>query len=197
MMRIKIKYLFNMIEVTLAIGILAVGATAVMALFPLGFNKNKESMGQNYISEEASSLLAYIASVAINPDPNGDGSETGWELLFTGSSPAIPIEKTISDDNPDTTGDWGNSITGNIYYVPEYNPNSGHSIKGVYGLKVTNNNVESFTGKASIWRGSVGSISNNISIGVFMEISWPVNRPYNTRKKNYYYVELFNYNNPM
>ena len=48
-MKYKVLKLFNMIELTLAIGILAIGSTAVLALFPIGVDKNKNSIGEKLL----------------------------------------------------------------------------------------------------------------------------------------------------
>ena len=67
---------FSLIEIALAIGILAVGLTAIMSLLPLGFQETRDSIGENYSSEAADSMLAYIARESFNSD--------SWNELFDG-----------------------------------------------------------------------------------------------------------------
>ena len=169
---------FNLVEIALAIGILAIGVTAIMSLFPLGFQETRDSIGENYASEAADSMLAYIARAAYND----------WSVLDT-----IPTSKP-STSLTSTTG-W-TLLEGNIY-----NPGAD---TGIYGLKVTTGaSTVDFTGEVLLWKSKVQDIraaGEDISelgwtdaVALHLEISWPVELPYAKRKKNTYYFELFNY----
>ncbi len=63
-MKTIMKKWFSMVEVALAIGILAVGAVTVITLFPVGMKQAKDSMGQNYSAIFADDVYAYISSLA-------------------------------------------------------------------------------------------------------------------------------------
>ena len=171
---------FNLIEIALAIGILAVGITAIMSLFPIGFQETRDSIGENYASEIADSTLTYIAREAYK----------SWSVLDN-----IPESKP-SSALTDTSG-W-TKVEGDIY--------STGGGDGVYGLKVTSGggDIVDFTGEVLIWKSKVKNIrvaGENISeldwdkaATLHLEISWPVEKPYAKRRKNTYYFELFNYN---
>jgi hypothetical protein len=171
---------FNLIEIALAIGILAVGLTSIVSLFPIGLQETRDSIGQNYSSETADSMLAYIAREAYND----------WNVLAS-----VPEGKPISSLT-DSSG-WTH-LEGNIY-----GPDAGN---GVYGLKVSsgdNDSITDFAGEVLLWKSKVQNIraaNEDIdeleygdAIALHLEISWPIERNYSQRKKNTFYLELFNY----
>ena len=92
-----------------------------------------------------------------------------------------------------------NEGEGDIYTLLDYP--SGQS--GVYGIKVQTGDVIDFTGNALLWQSAIPTLqisdtalnlSNTSAVGVNLEISWPVEKPYAKRKKTFYYFELFNTN---
>ena len=201
-MKFKIKQFFNMIEVTLAIGILAMGATAVLALFPLGIDRNKSSIGENYCAEAASSLLAYVSSMAIATDGWNDLFGAGGDIPGESSKATIPASSRL-----DNGFSFSNVVSGDVFTVSDNGMNENN---GLYGIKVETFNYDEtslvgtdFTGEALLWYETVGSIGiagndvdidSDIAVKVNLEISWPVTTQYRFRKKNNYTLDLFNYN---
>ena len=178
-MKFKIKQFFNMIEVTLAIGILAMGATAVLVLFPLGMERNKDSIGENYCADAAGDIIAYIESKGIS----------NWNYVL-----AIPIVKKDIRGSSRYKKDFefGNLLAGTIYEADDVDTENNPIDDGIYGINfTTGNEVSDFMGEIQMWRSSV---SSDIAISLNIEISWPVTMRYDIRNKNSYYVELYNYN---
>jgi type II secretory pathway pseudopilin PulG len=173
------KPFFTIIELVIAIGILAIGGTAVLGLFPLGLEQSKDSIGENYCSNAASDIIAYIKTYALADWDN-------FKISLDENKPGIEEAMTAADIET-----WTNMLE---YGISEDIKNIPTADTGVYGLKKETDNIADFTGVAAIWRGNIGSISNNIAMKVFVEISWPATKTYEHRKKNYYYVELYNYN---
>ena len=96
------KKYFNLVEVALSIGILAIGVTAILALFPVGFDRSRQAIGENYCAEAADSLFSYIARDATSDVDN-------WNYLIRSdlASPSIPINKAVfTDDYSVSAGDW-------------------------------------------------------------------------------------------
>ncbi len=181
----KIKR-YNLIEITLSIAILAVGITAIMSLFPLGFNETKDSIAENYSCEAADSMLAFIARESFN--------SSTWNTLFVTDGGEIP------DSRPTSV------LTNTNGWIHEEGDIFSTANNGVFGLKVSSNSGEitDFTGEVLIWKTKVKDIraaGENIAelsyiaaVALHLEISWPIEKPYNERKRNLYYLELFNYN---
>ncbi len=55
------RRMFNLVEITLAIAVVGLGMTAIMALFPVGFTATKQAVAQNYATDAADQFLSYIA----------------------------------------------------------------------------------------------------------------------------------------
>ncbi|MCF7791658.1 MAG: hypothetical protein K9M56_06635 [Victivallales bacterium] len=193
------KKYFSLVEIAIAIGILAIGVTAIMSLFPVGLSRSRGAIGKNYCADAADSLFAYISRAA-------NASTGDWAGIVS----LLPREKV---DIPDTGrlgsdfsfGDTANS-EGDIYYDADDINTSGETVTagdGVYGIKVLTDHVVDFTGEALLWQtdippaqvtGEEVSLSSDEAVGINLEISWPVEKPYSERKKNYYYFELRNSN---
>ena len=178
-MKKNTKKYFNLIELSLAIGILAIGATAVLALFPVGLQFNRDSVGENYCSMAAANFFAYISRRA-------NESSNKWDALFmSGAASLIPPTKPSTEVN--STSDWSQAVGGgdmnNIYFVNDDDP----PIPGVYGIKIETDSVIDFSGEVLIW-----CDANEDTAKLEIEISWPLIRPYLTRNKNYYCLYLYN-----
>ena len=172
---------YNLIEIALSIAILALGLTAIVSLFPLGFQEIGDSIGETYSSLVADSMMAYVSREAYSD----------WNALDT-----IPTSK--SSTVLDNTSGWS-KLEGDIY-----DPGEGN---GIYGLMLTsgsNSSITDFTGEALLWKSkiknlraagvSIAELPYSDATALHLEISWPVEKPYGQRKKNTYYFELFNYN---
>ena len=55
---------FNMIEVVLAMAIIAFGMSSILGLFPVGLNALKSSMADNYCSDSVDQIVGYLKSQA-------------------------------------------------------------------------------------------------------------------------------------
>ena len=172
------KKKYNLIEIALSIAILAIGVTSIVTLFPVGLQQINDSIAENYSSLSSDSMLAYIAREAYSD----------WNILDT-----IPTSKPGSILT--NTNGW-TLLEGDIY---DCNVGSG-----IFGLKIITNNITDFTGEALLWKSQIQNIraggttivalpySN--AVALHLEVSWPVEKPYARRKKNTFYLELFNYN---
>jgi len=184
----KLKF-FNLIEIALALGILGIGLTSVVALFPLGFQEIRDSIGENYSSISADSMFAFLAMEAYSD----------WNTFsdIPTSKPVVPDSSTIASNT------WSNPVdgeNGSIYDL-------GTHEDGIYGIRITsdNGNIIDFSGEVLLWKSKVQDIraaagenitelSYNEAMVLHLEMSWPTEKPYGAREKNTFYFELFNYN---
>jgi len=181
---------FNIIEIVLAIAILAIGITGIMTLFPLGFQEVRYSVGLNYTSEAADSMFAYIARSALGGQ---------WTNLFgdaVGSGADIPTDKpTVAADSTMTPADWTDNPEGDIY-------EPGADNDGIYGIIVRSRDIIDFSAEMLIWKSQITNVTINgndyldlgydEAVGINIEMSWPADKRYDKRKKSSYYFELFN-----
>ncbi|MBS1451745.1 MAG: prepilin-type N-terminal cleavage/methylation domain-containing protein [Lentisphaeria bacterium] len=55
-----IKHGFNMVEVALALAIIAIGISSILVLFPVGANANKAAIANNNLADIAEYMMSYI-----------------------------------------------------------------------------------------------------------------------------------------
>ena len=93
-----------MIEVVLAMGIIAVGMTSIMGLFPVGINASRDAVGYNTSVEMGSNLIAYMRAYASRSPDNFDNLFQGASS-YLGDSSALNYGLTVGDtlDNSMTT----------------------------------------------------------------------------------------------
>ena len=77
-MRKKHLFRFNLIEIILAMGVVAIGMTAVMALLPPALNANRDAAGDVVAAEIASKMIAYIDMQARFVDQ----AKANWNTAF-------------------------------------------------------------------------------------------------------------------
>lgn len=222
-MKTRIKKSFSLIEIALAIGILSLGAIAIITLFPIGINQNRDSIGTNYSSIAADTIFAYLSRETNEPTPQW-GSVMA--TLPTSSATNAPpyIIKPTSVMNSST---WNVPEETIIYTASDIDINNNTVTKGVFGIKIQTGNIIDFTGEALVWRqlyyptpsstayylrdlyvaGYTEDFNTSITstkrlenieaivAGINIEISWPAEKPYAKRNKNRYYFEIFNFNN--
>ena len=179
------KNFFNMVELALAIGIVAVGLTAVVPLVPISMKTGGDTKANYYTSDVADSINAYVSRKLASD----------WNLLI----------QEIPDSKPSPiltdTSNWNASGEGNVYTLAEV---AGID-NGIYGIKMASgdqDNITDITGELLIWRDRIGNttIGENDPVdmgvnklaGISVEVSVPLSKPYNQRNKHRFYFEVFN-----
>lgn len=94
-------HFFNMIEVLLALMVIAVGMTSVLGLFPVGLNASREAIAQNCSADVADQMVTYMRVV-------GESSDDAYNKTFDYDntlSTDLPIYSGTGNLNIQTTGD--------------------------------------------------------------------------------------------
>ena len=68
---------FNMIEIALAMAIIAFGMTSILGLFPVGLNASRNSVAENYSADAVEQFSSYLKSYA-------ESSRANFDKLFGG-----------------------------------------------------------------------------------------------------------------
>lgn len=76
----RIRHCFNMIEITLAIAIMGVGITSLMALIPVGLRSSQESVANNYVPIIADYFMTMIRNRVIHDRTDTAGNYTYTDL---------------------------------------------------------------------------------------------------------------------
>lgn len=197
-----------MIEVTLAIAVVGLGMAGIMALFPVGFQASRDSIGDNYASNAAGQFMSLIARRCNDPtlddplDLADDTSKDFWDenistsgvigtsIPSPGADPSLStFPKSIDSSN--SSGTDLPVLENNIY---------PSSTAGVFRIKTGSSSVADFYATIRIWKSQLtglwifdqnADIPYNLATRLNVEISWPVDKPYASRDKRYYCIELF------
>ena len=81
---------FNMVEIVLAIAIIAIGISSILVLFPIGIQQTRSAMDENSISDVSESIALYVRGQLLNQWKNA-GSAPAWlELTAKPGNAASP-----------------------------------------------------------------------------------------------------------
>jgi len=72
---IKKIHFFNMIEVLLALTVIAIGMTSVLGLFPVGLNASRNAVAQNMSADVADQMVTYMRVM-------GESSDAAYNATF-------------------------------------------------------------------------------------------------------------------
>jgi len=178
---------FTLIEMIIAIALVAIGVTAVMSLFPIAMHASKSAIGHNYSAMAAENIFSYITNEA----------DKNWNDTITSFPKKNDTIESFSDasqfiKNHDGTDD-------NPGYIWD---NEDDDTDGIFGLKVQTNGTRTtdgtidMLGEIHIWKEKFqppGFSNNESAAKIYMEISWPLQKEMKNRNKNYYYLELTDY----
>ena len=183
------KQYFNMIEVVLALGVLAIGFSAVMGLFPTGLKAAKDSVTLTKVSDAADTLETYLKLIYNNDAswPNASGGSPGpntWNgiPLFTAR---VEPPKTVTPSGVAKLGTDSLYVTGapDVYYVKMGNVNAlvgvwYEDVDDMYSIK-TNSTITTNEAEKHLTR-------------LHMEFSWPAALDYAKREKKEFVFEMLN-----
>ena len=172
------KHRFNLVEITLAIAILAIGMGSILVLFPVGVNSHKEAIANNNLSDISEYILGFLETKVMEDwagmtngtqyNIGADGKVTAFNTYPERTSGfvynSLPTSKPSDADTEEITA--GNSIEG--YSSSDANwkhskfflgKKSSNSIKGVFLYEqasvVNDERVPDFSAIVRIWREQV------------------------------------------
>jgi len=206
---------FNMIEVALAMAIIAFGMTSILGLIPVGLNASRNAIAENYGADAAGQLIAYINSEASSSKTQFEtflGTSAATGTITEGRLPTSTQAELDVIDHPATglsitflTGYMANPATNRVSGWDDlYTSANSQVFFIVQGAKSSSSSSYDFSAMLMIWKtpitakfelGNGKALTNtdasyNDGAGINMEISWPVEKYYNDREKRYYYFEI-------
>ena len=196
---------FNLVEIVIALGIVAIGVTAVMGFLPMGLNASRDAIADNYAADSGDQLLHYLSSTI---------QEDWSQLANIHTQPP-----DVATGSGDLTTDW-TVITGTNIYTRDYPTSDGD--KTVYRIlqqtdvidgtdddgdglidNGTPTTVVDFDAMVRIWKTPTSAWEYNGSTFapvtdtgyakralLNLEISWPAVVNFGARRKTYYALEV-------
>ncbi len=118
------KHGFNLVEITLAVAVLAIGMSSILVLFPVGVNSHKEAVANNNLSDISEYILGAFETKIMEDwagrtngtqyDVGADGKVTAFNQYAASTSGfihnSLPTTATSGEDTKDLVP--GNSIEG-------------------------------------------------------------------------------------
>ncbi|MBP5671075.1 MAG: hypothetical protein J6X49_01675 [Victivallales bacterium] len=93
---------YNLVEVILALGVVAIGVVSIMALFPIGANASRDASMETYaanVSDEMLQFVKYRLKLVEDKDNEQDNIDKRWEDLVGKTS----TTGAITEDKPTKT----------------------------------------------------------------------------------------------
>ena len=186
-----------MIEVALAMAIIAFGMTSILGLIPVGLNASRNAIAETFCGDTVDLLMTYISAKA-----NATSAEYNNFFGTSGIITATPPTETAIND-------WSKAFLdndGTVTIIPGWDNLYKCDNKQIYFVVQGGNAANSgydFSAALALWKSPVTSnmtldtgtatyTDNNYSAiaGLNIEISWPLGKKYADREKRYYYFEI-------
>ena len=200
----RCKNFFNLIEIAVAIAVLAVGLSSIMVLFPVGLNATQDAIADNNVGDVATQIMEQIRGYCLK--------ETDWTTGFVANIPTTrPSEPQIGDYNaaPPKNGVLEPSTASAYKFraVQTSRDKTGAPILDFdAGIRIWRDNVSDFSGlpdndKIPPLQPATAPITQatlHYFMPIYVEISWPLSLPYQARVNQgtvrTYRLDLFNPN---
>ena len=208
-----IKHYFNLIEIALAVAIIAVGMSSIMVLFPVGTNAANAAAADNMIPDVADYVLSYLEcrTQAEWRNASGVAQANGFIGNLAGK-----LEDLSGDDEGADDSKWSNISDTNLS-SRQLGGKTVFRFKQTYDINADGENVEvsDFSAVIRVWAekvpfrlrktdgsepeayhaGDTGSAST-YAIALCAEISCPAEKPYAEREKYTFRREIYNHAEP-
>lgn len=205
------RHPFNMVEIALAMAIIAIGLSGILVLFPVGINASKNAIADNNLADIAEYIMGYLQA----------GCNKDWINLAQNptASPPYPFSDTLPS-SASTVGDSGITLDANgrdttnfPTPVPGNDPDNANLFSDSHGTflyRQLTNDVVDFAAIIKVWQENTNFYVPQINTGsattthlideslpqyarnLCLEISWPIELPYADREKRVFRLEIFN-----
>ena len=203
------KYQFNMVEIALAIAVIAIGISSLLVLFPIGINATRAAMEENCYHDAAETVAAFVRSSITNEWLKGENGNNLWDSSFNS-------EPSEYKDLTDYSEKKGNDLSGLIasstkgcYKFIRLGPEGEEIFSAKVNIRFANDdstsspiyipNVDDDSMKLAIYLaisgGTPGSLNEelkNFSKSVLVEISWPAEAAEADRTKRSFRIDVYN-----
>lgn len=206
---------YNLVEVILALGVVAIGVVSIMALFPIGASATRDAAMETYSSNAADEMFHMLQFMALN---DGNTLDNSWKKWIEENDQVGISKPNYTDENTDKSkwkrlGDATKGVDGNIF--------QHKNDKGVFLLishhdskakadadladagdsedddTITYEKVD-FRAVVLAWKEKVREDPEDASKDIdfdeaaklVIEVSWPEEMPYAARQKRYFSYEI-------
>lgn len=203
------KFNFNMVEIALAMVVIALGISGILGLFSVGVNAKKAAINENNIADAAEYILGLYRAVIVENYAQGTSDEFNIITATKSESYEKPVSFDISKITPASSI---YPIDGET--VTSFDPKTASTIpsKFLYAQtrKVDGDFVPDCEIAGAVWKAKVPvantigsnsggageaiSIPYNYGVRVYLELSWPAQKKYDDREKKIFVMDVMNPN---
>lgn len=196
------KFYFNMIEVALAMAIIAIGISSILVLFPVGINASKSAIADNNLADIAEYIFGYYKATQLNSIYNGTNISALHGALGTEPSDSDMTNITwntnrITDTNlkAPTTG-----LQNRVFLYEQFTTLPGTparevidfaAVAKIWSAPITLSWRPWRTAPNTVTSGTVQA-SDNYALRLYLELSWPADQRYALREKRIFVLDLYN-----
>ncbi len=208
-----IKHYFNLIEIALAVAIIAVGMSSIMVLFPVGTNAANAAAADNMIPDVEDYVLSYLECMTQASWRDADGKAQANS--FVGNL-AEKLEDLNAEDEGGDDTKWSSPSGNTLLTSRQLNGKTIFRFKQTYSITADGETVDvsDFSAVIRVWveqipfrlrkvdgstvAGSAGTPGGADTYGVALcaEISYPAEKPYAEREKYTFRRETYNHARP-
>jgi type II secretory pathway pseudopilin PulG len=171
---------FTLIEVTLALIVIAIGLMSIMALFPVGANANRDAIAENYAADAAEQMLSFLAAQI--RDDWSFWSNIDDELGDISGVPADISGWTAQSGTNLYHTTVGGSRVYRMQQTTTVNSTSVVDFDAIIRVWQTAMDTWSFDTDTSSW------VQTSTDSQINIELSWPSGLRYDRRRKAYYSI---------
>jgi len=188
------KIYYNIVEVTLAISIIGLGAVSIVSLFPVGLQATRDAVGDNNAGMAADNIVSYIKEEL---EYNG---LTSWNDMSNRIATSKSVTLDASPNEENFEGPWTD-----VSISPGLGVDSDNNTAGVFRIRQgIATGITDYSAIVRVWRSSTGSTSGAVvqfwdssgtpqfkpttlgsseALKLNIELSWPSEKPYSRREK--------------
>lgn len=207
---------FNLVEILMAIFVIAIGVTGIMGLMPVGMNAARDARAENYANFAVNQFIAWLKfSARSNVAWESGTSGVIYNLLdarISHANDATSVSTNIEQKN----GNFDKVTSGvidNLYQYKEASPSGMNYQLFKIVQQSPDAGIDDFNGIIRMWRlpidehvmvstrsgnAATAQVTNGSGLlklaRIVIEISWPTNYPYVQRKKKMFSIDLYNPN---
>ena len=183
------KHPFTMIEILLALGVIAIGICSIMVLFPIGANASRDAAMETYCANAAEELLHYYQFQL--------QSNNQWKELITDNGIKNSENEVILAYSDGWKSDW-NALN----EFPNIVQKSGTCVflltnigNGKKWSELTDYNEINWAAVITVTKHLINingsNVNSNYGITLQAEVSWPAQAQVANRKKATYVLDVF------
>ena len=214
-----IRHNFNMVEIMLAVIVIALGLTSTFVLFPVGLNASKDAVAENHVSDIGEIAANYIVQSwilpnAVRTDPCAYNALNVLESNYF-CNPEDTTVKNLIDVPVDLNSlDASNKFNGKDHlhklangvfvYVLRQHSNLEILFSAAIKIHLDRNSDSGFENEYfysrngtfqqySALKSTTGDCINKFLLPVIIEVSWPATLPIEEREKRIFRFEMFNH----